>query len=83
MQRQLEILFEWFWFKNLEDLNGDITKNNWKFLKSLLNISCWNSYWATPKSKRGKFFISQFDSDIICLTEGYENLLPKNGYIIS
>ena len=49
----------------------------------MLNISCWNSDWATPKSKRGKFFINQFDSDIICLTEGYENLLPKDGYIIS
>ena len=51
--------------------------------KSLLKISCWNSDWATPSSKRGKFFIEKFDSDIICLTEGYENLLPKDGYIIS
>ena len=49
----------------------------------MLKISCWNSDWATPSSKRGKFFIEQFDSDIICLTEGYENLLPKDGYIIS
>ncbi|MDC3171001.1 endonuclease/exonuclease/phosphatase family protein [Prochlorococcus sp. AH-716-E13] len=49
----------------------------------MLNISCWNSDWATHKSKRGKFFIDQFDSDIICLTEGYENLLPQDGYIIS
>ena len=49
----------------------------------MLKISCWNSDWATPTSKRGKFFIDQFDSDIICLTEGYENLLPKDGYIIS
>ena len=49
----------------------------------MLKISCWNSDWATPSSKRGKFFIDKFDSDIICLTEGYENLLPKNGYIIS
>ena len=52
-------------------------------LDSSLKISCWNSDWATPTSKRGKFFIDQFDSDIICLTEGYENLLPKDGYIIS
>ena len=51
--------------------------------KSLLKISCWNSDWATPSSKRGKYFIDKFDSDIICLTEGYENLLPKDGYIIS
>ena len=49
----------------------------------MLNVSCWNSDWATPKSKRGKFFIDQFDSDIICLTEGYETLLPEDGYIIS
>ena len=49
----------------------------------MFKISCWNSDWATPTSKRGKFFIDKFDSDIICLAEGYENLLPKDGYIIS
>ena len=49
----------------------------------MLKISCWNSDWATPSSKRGKFFIDKFDSDIICLTEGYESLLPKEGFIIS
>ena len=49
----------------------------------MFKISCWNSDWATPASKRGKFFIDKFDSDIICLTEGYENLLPKDGNIIS
>ena len=49
----------------------------------MLKISCWNTDWATPTSKRGKFFIDKFDSDIICLTEGYETLLPEDGYIIS
>ena len=49
----------------------------------MIKISCWNSDWATPSSKRGKFFIDKFDSDIICLTEGYESLLPRDGYIIS
>ena len=49
----------------------------------MLKISCWNSDWATPRSKRGKFFIDKFDSDIICLAEGYESLLPKDGYLIS
>ena len=49
----------------------------------MLKISCWNSDWATPSSKRGNFFIDKFNSDIISLTEGYENLLPKDGYIIS
>ena len=49
----------------------------------MLKISCWNSDWATPSSKRGRFFIDKFDSDIVCLTEGYETLLPQNGYIIS
>ena len=49
----------------------------------MLKISCWNSDWATSRSKRGKFFIDKFDSDIICLAEGYENLLPKDGYLIS
>ena len=48
-----------------------------------MKISCWNSDWATHTSKRGQFFIDKFDSDIICLTEGYESLLPKEGFIIS
>ena len=38
----------------------------------MFKIACWNSDWATPTSKRGKSFIDQFDSNIICLTEGYE-----------
>ena len=42
-----------------------------RYLEAMLKISCWNSDWATPSSKRGKFFIDKFDSDIICLTEGY------------
>ena len=33
----------------------------------MLKISCWNTDWATPTSKRGKLFIDKFDSDIICL----------------
>ena len=33
--------------------------------------------------KKDKFFIDQFDSDIICLTEGYKSLLPQDGQIIS
>ena len=49
----------------------------------MLKISYWNSDWATPTSKRGKFFIDKFDSDIICLAEGHENLVPKDRYIIS
>jgi hypothetical protein len=49
----------------------------------LLKISSWNLDWATPSSKRGKFFSDKFDSDIICLNEGYETVLPQDGYIIS
>lgn len=52
-------------------------------MKSKLKISCWNSEWASPKSKRGQFFREQFNSDVICVTEGYESLLPNYGYIIS
>ena len=52
-------------------------------LEEILKISCWNSDWATPSSKRGKFFIEKFDSDVVFLTEGYETLLPIDGYIIS
>ena len=52
-------------------------------MKSKLKISCWNSEWASLKSRRGKFFRDQFNSDVICVTEGYESLLPNNGYVIS
>jgi exonuclease III len=52
-------------------------------VKSKLKISCWNTEWASPKSKRGRFFRDKFDSDVICVTEGYEALLPDNGYVIS
>ena len=52
-------------------------------MKSKLKISCWNTEWASPKSKRGRFFRDKFDSDVICVTEGYEALLPDNGYVIS
>lgn len=52
-------------------------------MKSKLKISCWNSEWASLKSKRGEFFRDQFNSDVICVTEGYESLLPNDGYVIS
>ena len=52
-------------------------------MKSKLKISCWNSEWASLKSRRGKFFRNQFNSDVICVTEGYESLLPNDGYVIS
>ena len=52
-------------------------------MKSKLKISCWNSEWASLKSKKGKFFRDQFNSDVICVTEGYESLLPNDGYVIS
>lgn len=49
----------------------------------MLKISCWISDWATLSSKRGNFFLDKFDSDINFHTEGYETLLPQDGYIFS
>ena len=48
-----------------------------------VSVGCWNFNWATSSSKRGKFFQALFNTDLICVTEGYESLLPRNGYIIT
>ncbi len=56
-------------------------KNN--IQNKTISVGCWNVNWATSSSKRGKFFQTLFNTDLICVTEGYEILLPRDGYIIS
>ncbi len=49
---------------------------------SLLN---WNLAWRSSKSRAGsiiKDIIKDYDPDIICLTEAYDNFL-SNGYMVS
>ena len=58
-----------------------MVKNN--IQNKTISVGCWNVNWATSSSKRGKFFQTLFNTDLICVTEGYESLLPRDGYIIS
>jgi len=51
-----------------------------------LSIGLWNVEWASPASQRGGFFIQrlgELSSHVICVTEGYADLFPEGGYIIS
>ena len=58
-----------------------VVKNN--ILNKTISVGCWNVNWATSSSKRGRFFQALFNTDLICVTEGYESLLPRDGYIIA
>ena len=61
-------------------ISNKISLENQKIIVKniLLEFRLGNAFF-----KERQIFFDKFDSDIICLTEGYENLLPKDGYIIS
>jgi hypothetical protein len=51
-----------------------------------IKVTVWNVEWAKPGTVRGKFFVQRFSelaSDILCVTEGYRELLPENGHVIA
>lgn len=51
-----------------------------------LDIALWNVEWAKPQSPRGNLVATRLinaASDVICLTEGYEAVFPKEGHIIT
>lgn len=51
----------------------------------LVNVSIWNTEWASPTSRRGKRIkekLVSLDADILCVTEGSKALLPETGWII-
>lgn len=51
-----------------------------------LCVLVWNSEWARPDSQRGRMIrevLRSPDPDLICLTEGYEEILPETGHIIT
>lgn len=50
-----------------------------------VSVVIWNTQWAVRASRRGDFFRRRFEessSDVICVTEGYENILPYGGYVV-
>ncbi len=51
-----------------------------------LRLLNWNLEWAKPNSKRGRILLDTIVSqkpDIICITEGYLDLLPVDGHLIT
>lgn len=57
-----------------------------KFGQASVRIALWNIAWRRPDSSAGKNILKLIldkDPDIICITEGYEDFLPKSGYAIT
>ncbi len=52
---------------------------------SSMRIAAWNSEWAPPRSRRGRAIaahLEELGGDLICLTEGKADLLPRDGHVI-
>lgn len=55
-------------------------------MNELLPITLWNVEWAKPGSVRGSFFgrrLCDLSTPVICLTEGYSDLLPCSRHVIT
>lgn len=55
-------------------------------MNQALSITLWNSEWAEPGTARGNFFrqrLVELSSSVICVTEGYSDLLPDGGHVIT
>lgn len=55
-------------------------------MSKLLSITLWNVRWASRASDRGSFFIrrlADLSSHVVCITEGYPDILPDSGHIIT
>ena len=51
----------------------------------MLRVGTWNTQWASPGTKRARSVsaaLAAAECDIICLTEGYAEVLPDGGHII-
>ena len=51
----------------------------------MVRIGTWNTEWAVPGSARGNRvsrLLAAPDCDILCVTEGYAEILPGGGHII-
>lgn len=49
-------------------------------------IGLWNTEWARPHNRRGRLVsecLAGLGADILCITEGSEDLLPPNGHVIT
>ena len=51
----------------------------------MLRIGTWNTQWTSPRTVRGKVVsasLADSDCDILCVTEGYSDILPRVNYTI-
>ena len=51
----------------------------------MLRIGTWNTQWTSPRTVRGKVVSASLadpDCDILCVTEGYRDILPRAIYTI-
>ncbi len=47
-------------------------------------MAVWNAEWAPPRGVRGlrvAELLDEIGADVICLTEGHEDLLPADGHV--
>jgi exonuclease III len=50
-----------------------------------LSVVVWNVEWARPNSDRGRLIrkcIEEANPDVLCVTEGFTELLPDSGHVI-
>lgn len=55
-------------------------------MEATLSIGLWNVEWATRASERGSFFVQrlgELSCHVFCVTEGYADILPDDGYVIT
>ena len=51
----------------------------------MVRIGTWNTEWAKPgtaKGNRVRPLLADPDCDILCVTEGYEDIFPNGGHVI-
>lgn len=50
---------------------------------NVVRVAVWNVEWAGPGTKRGREIsriLEEAHPDVVCITEGYEGLLPEDGH---
>ena len=65
------------------DLNRDRMKESSD--PPTIRIGTWNTEWAKPGSTRGNIIsdkLAATDCDILCITEGFAEILPDGGHVI-
>ena len=54
-------------------------------MQNTVQIGTWNTYWREPDSAEGEIIkekLATTDCDILCVTEGFAEILPADGHVI-